>query len=177
MAPVFTVATTVSEYKSLSLEDFKKSPAYPKIVEALTKELGRFDENWVINFQVAVINQTDCYKIVINFQPFLLKQSYEAYYYGSVQKAALLKVDEVTFNGNGKSFSDWQSIEKFDSYRAFHDANAYILSQFTWLRFYKVVSAYSALHKTGRYVRLVYAGIASNNIDPGNQINIVAYVD
>ena len=161
----------------MTLEEFKKNPAYSKIVEALNKELGRFDDKWIVNFEVAIINQTDCYKVVINFQPFLLKQTYEAYYYGNVQKAALLKVDERTFNGNGKSFSDWQSIENFNSYKAFHDAHTYILSQFTWLRFYKVVSAYSALHKAGRYVRLVYQGIPENNIDAGNQINIVAYVD
>lgn len=161
----------------MTLEEFKKNPAYPKIVEALNKELGRFDDKWIVNFEVAIINQTDCYKVVINFQPFLLKQTYEAYYYGNVQKAALLKVDEVTFNGNNKSFSDWQSIEKFDSYKAFHDAHTYILSHFTWLRLYKVVSAYSALHKAGRYVRLVYQGIPENNIDAGNQINIVVYID
>lgn len=127
---------------------------------ALTDELGKFDDSWIINFQLAVINQTNSYKIVINFQPFLLKQSYEAYYYGSVQKAALLKIDQQSFNGNGKSFSDWQKIEDFNSYNAFHDANAYILSQFPWFRFYKVVSAYSILHKTGRYIRLAYKGIA-----------------
>ncbi len=32
VAPVFTVASAPSQYKSLSLEEFKNNPAYPKIV-------------------------------------------------------------------------------------------------------------------------------------------------
>lgn len=40
-----------------------------------------------------------------------------------------------------------------------------------------MVSAYSALHKKGRFVRLVYQGIPEQNIDAGNQINIIAYID
>jgi len=67
VAPVFTVTAAPSEYKSLSLEEFKKHPAYPKIIEALNKELGRFDDKWIINFKVTIINQTECYKVVINF--------------------------------------------------------------------------------------------------------------
>jgi hypothetical protein len=50
------------------------------------------------------------------------------------------------------------------------------LSQFTWLRFYTVTAAYSALHQKGRYVRLVYQGIAAY-VDPKNQINIVIFID
>ena len=45
------------------------------------------------------------------------------------------------------------------------------------MRFYKIVTAYSALHLNGRYVRLAYAGIQEDNIDPNNQINIVIFID
>jgi hypothetical protein len=62
------------------------------------------------------------------------------------------------FNGNGKSFEDWQEIKEFGEFSAFKEASQYALSQFTWLRFYKVVSAYSALRLNGRFVRLVYQG-------------------
>ena len=88
----------------------------------------------------------------------------------------MLKIDEVVFNGNGKSYKDWQEITNFHSFKAFHEAHEYILSQFTWLRFYTVTSAYSALHQKGRYVRLVYQGIAAY-VDPKNQINIVIFID
>lgn len=115
-------------------------------------------------------------KLIINFKPFLLQQHYEAFYYGDVEKASLLKVDEKVFNA-GNSFEKWQEIEDFSKFNAFKEANEYVLSQFTWLRFYEVVSAYAALHKKGRFIRLVYQGIAENNIDPGQQINIVAYLD
>jgi len=61
--------------------------------------------------------------------------------------------------------------------KAFNDANGYILSQFTWLRHYRVETAYAALHKKGRLVRLSFRGIQEQNIDAGNQINMVIYID
>ena len=115
-------------------------------------------------------------KLIINFKPFLLQQHYEAYYYGDVEKASLLKIDETVFNA-GNSFEKWQEIENFSKFNAFKEANEYVHSQFTWLRHYEIVTAYAALHKKGRFIRLVYRGIAEQNIDPGQQINIVAYVD
>jgi hypothetical protein len=159
-------------------EEFFKHPAYPAIYKLLEQEFGTFNKDWIIKVQgiVAKDSASDSFKIFLNFQPFLLKRTYEAYYYGSIEKAALLKVDESVFS-NGKSFENWQSIEDFNKYHAFTEAHQYILSQFTWLRFYKVVSAYSALHKKGRFVRLVYQGIPEQNIDAGNQINIIAYID
>ena len=49
-------------------------------------------------------------RVTVNFVPFLIKLDFEAHYYGSAEKAALLKIDEQVFNGNGKSFEDWQEI-------------------------------------------------------------------
>jgi hypothetical protein len=40
-----------------------------------------------------------------------------------------------------------------------------------------VQTAYAALHKKGRFIRLVFTGIQEQNIDAGNQINMVIYVD
>ena len=51
------------------------------------------------------------------------------------------------------------------------------MSQFSWVRFYKVVGAYAALHKKGRFIRFVFKGIEEQNIDSGNQLNIVVYLD
>lgn len=115
-------------------------------------------------------------RVTINFQPFLVKLDYEAHYYGSVEKAALLKIDEAVFNGNGRSFEDWQEIKNFGSYHAFKEADRYAESQFRWLRFYTVISAYSALHRNGRFVRLVYQG-KKEFVDAGNQINIIIFLD
>jgi hypothetical protein len=136
------------------------------------------DRDWIVKFRgkISKNEESNTFKIVVNFKPFLLQQSYEAYYFGSIEKAALLKVDERVFT-EGRSYENWQSIGNFSQFRAFHEANEYILSQFTWLRFYDVVSAYSALHKKGRFVRLVYQGLAEHNIDPQNQVNIICYID
>jgi len=57
-----------------------------------------------LNVSISSGKSADILKVSINFQPFLLKQNYEAHYYGNVAKAALLKIDERTFNGDGKSF-------------------------------------------------------------------------
>lgn len=173
--PVFVVGD-VAEYKNFDLDGFKKTPEYPHVVAQLTRELGAFDEKWILSVSISVSDGVNYIKVTINFQPFLLKQNYEAQYYGSVQKAALLKIDEEVFNPTGKSFENWQEIKDFGSYNAFAFASQYAQSQFTWLRFYKVVAAYSALHLKGRYVRLVYQGIAAY-VDPLNQINIVIFID
>lgn len=179
IAPVFSVGdSNTTGYLNILAEEFFKHPAYPAIYKLLEQEFGAFNKDWIIKVQgiVAKDSASDSFKIFLNFQPFLLKRTYEAYYYGSIEKAALLKVDERVFS-EGRSFENWQNIEHFDKYHAFTEAHQYILSQFTWLRFYKVVSAYSALHKKGRFVRLVYQGIPEQNIDAGNQINIIAYID
>ena len=87
-----------------------------------------------------------------------------------------MKVDERVFNPNGKAYQSWQEIKNFNSLKAFKEAYECITYTFTWLRFYKVVAAYSALHKKGRSIRLVFAGIGEF-VDPKNQINIVVFVD
>ncbi len=177
---MFSVGSTenATQYLKYYVDEIEKHPAYPALVKLLEKELGLFKKDWIIKFEGSIIKdkEANTFKILIHFKPFLLKQTYEAYYYGSIEKAALLKVDESVFT-EGRSYENWQNIEEFSQYRAFKEANEYILSQFTWLRFYKVVSAYSALHMKGRFVRLVYQGIPENNIDAGNQINIVTYID
>jgi hypothetical protein len=170
------VVGETAQYKDFDLEAFKKTPEYSAVVVQLTQSLGRFDEKWILNVSVSVSAGINYIRVTVNFQPFLLKQEYEAQYYGSVEKAALLKIDERVFNPNGRSYQDWQEIKEFGSYRAFAEASKYAQSQFTWLRFYAVVAAYSSLHKQGRFVRLVYNGI-STYVDPKNQINIVIFID
>lgn len=166
----------MAAYKAFDIASFKKTAEYPAVVAQLTQELGSFDEKWILNVSISITAGVSYIKVTINFQPFLLKQDYEAQYYGSVKKAALLKIDEEVFNPTGQSFQNWQEIKDFGSYRAFGDASLYAQSQFTWLRFYTVVAAYSALHLKGRYVRLVYQGL-KEYVDPNNQINIVIYID
>jgi hypothetical protein len=173
--PVFVVGE-VAAYKSFDLEAFMKTPEYNAVVIQLTAALGAFDAKWILNVSISVSAGVNYIRVTVNFQPFLLKQEYEAQYYGSVEKAALLKIDERVFNPDGKSFQNWQEIKNFGSFRAFGDASLYAQSQFTWLRFYTVVSAYSALHMKGRYVRLVYQGL-KEYVDPNNQINIVIFID
>ena len=130
-------------------------PVFPKLKELFEQELGFFDENWIVKFAGVGGKKGNAMKVILNFKPFLLQQHYEAYYYGDVEKASLLKVDEKVFNA-GNSYEKWQEIENFSKFNAFQEAHEYILSQFTWLRLYKVVSAYAALHKKGRFIRLVY---------------------
>jgi hypothetical protein len=88
----------------------------------------------------------------------LIDVDLEAHYYGSTKKAALLQIDEKVFdlNTNKKFLDNWSEIKEFNSYKAFRETNEYVLSQFTYLRLYTVTAAYSALHKNGRWVRLVY---------------------
>lgn len=83
------------------------------------------------------------------------------------------------FNGadNKKYFDEWNKIEEFSSYNAFNVSHKFILSHFSYLRFYNVTAAYSALHKDGRYVRLVYESsdhFFSRNGE--NQFNMVIYI-
>lgn len=159
------------------IQEFSQSPLYNKTVEQLNKTLGNFEKEWLLNVSVSSNAKGDQYvKISVNFKPFLVKQDYEAHFYGNAQKAALLKIDETTFNADGKGYENWHEIKKFNSYFAFHEANEYVITQFNWLRFYKVVAAYSVLHKGGRNVRLVYQGL-KDFVDPGNQINIVIFID
>ena len=158
------------------LDELKKHPAYPSIVKLFTEEYGFFDDNWFVKYAGVGSKTSDKLQLVINFKPFLLKQSYEFYYYGDAQKASLLKIDEKVFN-QGTSYENWQQIDNFNKLKAFHEAHEYILSQFTWLRHYKVETAYAALHKKGRLVRLSFRGIQEQNIDAGNQINMVIYID
>ena len=173
--PVFVVGEA-AKYKSFDLAAFKKEACYPTVIAQLKESLGAFEEKWILDISISVSSGVNYVKVTVNFQPFLLKQKYEAQFYGSAQKAALLKIDETVFNGDGQSFEKWQEIKSFASFSAFHEAHEYALSQFTWLRFYKVGAAYSALHLKGRYVRLVYNGLAGF-VDPKNQINIVIFID
>lgn len=94
----------VAAYKNFNLEAFKATPEYSTVVTQLTAALGAFDPNWILNVSISVNNGVNYIKVTINFQPFLLKQDYEAQYYGSVEKAALLKIDQTVFNPNGNSY-------------------------------------------------------------------------
>ena len=166
------------EYVEYLVKELMDHPAFPQIKKLFEEELGFFDENWIVKYAGIGGKAGNALKLIINFKPFLLQQHYEAYYYGDAEKASLLKVDEKIFN-SGNSYEKWQEIENFSKFNAFKEAHEYILSQFSWLRLYDVVSAYAALHKKGRFIRLVYKGKGYdvNNVDAGNQINIVAYVD
>lgn len=119
------------------------------------------------------------FQIQVQFIPFLCDVDLEAHYYGSTSKAAILQIDEKTFNSRDHSHSvdSWSEIKEFNSYKAFKEASEYVLSQFTYLRFYKVIAAYSALHKNGRYVRLVYQSVNNFFTPTGeNQFNILVYI-
>jgi hypothetical protein len=100
---VFVVGD-VALYKNFDFASFKRTAAYPVVVGQLTQSIGSFDEKWILNVSISISNGVNYIKVTVNFQPFLLKQNYEAQYYGSVEKAALLKIDETAFNGDGKSF-------------------------------------------------------------------------
>lgn len=175
-APIFSVNSTTEDYVNFLASEYEKHPAFEKVNELLQKELGGFDTNWIVKFKGAKIEQGENIQLTIRFKPFLLEQHYEAYYYGNIEKASLLKVDEKVFN-DGTSYENWQNIENFQQYNAFKQANEYTHYHFPWLRFYTIEAAYSALHKRGRFIRLVYKGIAEQNIDPGQQINMVIYID
>ena len=174
--PIFSVNSTTEDYANFIVSEFEKHPAFVKVNELLQKELGDFDVNWIVKFKGAQVQNGQNIKLSVHFKPFMLEQHYEAYYYGDIEKASLLKVDEKVFN-DGTSYENWKEIENFSKYNAFNEANEYTHYHFPWLRFYKVVSAYAALHKKGRFIRLVYQGLPEHNIDGGNQINMVIYVD
>lgn len=100
VAPVFSVGdSNATGYLNVLVEEFLKHPAYPAIYKLLEQEFGTFNKDWIIRVQgmIAKDAESDSFKIFLNFQPFLLKRTYEAYYYGSIEKAALLKVDERVF--------------------------------------------------------------------------------
>jgi hypothetical protein len=106
-------AASAADYVPLLVEEIKNSPAYPAIRKLFEDELGFFDENWIVKYSGVGSKTSDTVQLVINFKPFLLQQTYEAYYYGDIQKASLLKVDEKVFN-QGASFEEWQKVENFD---------------------------------------------------------------
>jgi hypothetical protein len=129
---------------------------------------------WITTVSQSTASGTDYFKIGLNFQPLLLKQNYEAHFFGSTKKAALLKIDEVTFSGS--NFEKFQEVKNFDNFPAFNEAAEFAGTQFTWLRFYKVTAAYTAIFKTGRKIRIVYQG-NPDFVDRLNQVNIVVFID
>ena len=179
-APILalTKSNEPEKYVEYLVSELKDHPAFPQIKKLFEEELGFMDDNWIVKYAGVGGKKGNVMKLKLHFKPFLLEQHYEAYYYGDVEKASLLKVDEKVFN-QGNSFEKWQEIEDFSKFKAFDEAHEYVLSQFSWLRFYNVVSAYAALHKKGRFIRLVFQGKGRDevNVDSGNQINIIAYLD
>jgi len=177
--PIFSVQT-VDGYGLYNLDKFRIHPGYKTVVSQLTDHFGRFDEQWISRIQYRVdIASVHYFQIQVQFIPFLCDVDLEAHYYGSTQKAAILQIDERVFSSHEHKgrVDKWNEIKEFNSYKAFKDANQYVLSQFTYLRFYKVISAYSALHNNGRYVRLVYQS-ENNFFTPNgeNQFNILVYI-
>lgn len=155
--PIFTVANH-GQYSAYTVASFRRHPGYRQIVAQFVEHFGRFDESWIAHIRYRSHSHNHYFLVQIRFVPFLVDVDLEAHYYGSTEKASILKIDEKVFNGenNRKYFNSWNEIEEFGSYKAFAETNAFILSHFTYLRFYKVTAAYSALYKNGRYVRLVY---------------------
>lgn len=90
-------------YNVKSIEEFSRHPAASIITSELNKTLGYFKPEWIMNVSISSSKGTDFFQISINFQPFLVKQDYEAHYFGTTKKAALLKIDEKTFS-NSKSY-------------------------------------------------------------------------
>jgi hypothetical protein len=174
--------TNNGDYGSYSVANFRRHPGYARIVAQFNEHFGRFEESWIVNIQYKSNSQNHYFQIQVRFVPFLVDVDLEAHYYGSTEKASILKIDERVFNGqdNRKFFNSWNEIEEFTSYKAFAETNEFILSHFTYLRFYKVTAAYSALHKNGRYVRLVYEsenGFFSSQTREGeNQFNMIVYI-
>lgn len=161
-------------YNAKTIEEFSKHPASNAIKAEITKVLGDVKSEWITTVSQSTASGTDYFKIGLNFQPLLLKQNYEAHFFGSTKKAALLKIDEATFSG--ANFEKFQEVKNFDTFPAFHEAAEFVSTQFTWLRFYKVTAAYTAIFKTGRKIRIVYQG-NPDFVDKLNQVNIVVFID
>lgn len=176
--PIFSVKS-VDGYGQYTLGQFRGHTGYRTVVSQISSHFGRFDENWISRIQYKPDGDVHYFQIQVQFIPFLCDVDLEAHYYGNTQKAAILQIDERVFSSDqhkGK-VDKWNEIQEFNSYKAFRDANTYVLSQFTYLRFYKVTAAYSALHKNGRYVRLVYQS-ENNFFTPNgeNQFNMIVYI-
>jgi hypothetical protein len=176
--PIFSVKT-IDGYQLYTLDTFRRHPGYKTVVAGLTNHFGRFEDVWINAIQYRVDVDVHYFQIQVQFIPFLCDIDLEAHYYGSSEKAAILQIDERVFNPNdhGKYVDKWSEIKEFNSYKVFREANEYVLSQFTYLRFYKVTAAYSALHKNGRYVRLVYQS-ENHFFTPNgeNQFNMLVYL-
>ncbi len=176
--PIFSVKS-IDGYGQYTLEKFRGHTGYQTVVTQLTNHFGRFEEQWISRIQYKLDTEVHYFQIQVQFIPFLCDVDLEAHYYGNTQKAAILQIDERVFNSHehkGK-VDKWNEIKEFTSYKSFRDANTYVLSQFTYLRFYKVIAAYSALHNNGRYVRLVYQS-ENNFFTPNgeNQFNMLVYI-
>ena len=94
------------------VKELQDHPAWPQIKKLFEEELGFLDEDWIVKYAGIGGRKGNAMKLIINFKPFLLQQHYEAYYYGDVEKASLLKVDEKVFNP-GNSYEKWQEIKNF----------------------------------------------------------------
>lgn len=157
LQPIFTVKRT-NVYGVYNLVNFRNHQAYAVLSQKLTDHFGFFDEKWISKIQYRLDNDIHYFQFQVRFVPFLVDVDLEAHFYGSTKKAALLQIDEKVFDPvtDRKYLENWSEIKNFNSYRLFRESNEYLLSQFTYLRFYKVKAAYSILYKSGRRIRLSY---------------------
>lgn len=129
LQPIFTVKGTNS-YDLYSLPSFRTHPGYSIVVDRLNQHFGRFDEKWISKIQYRLDSDIHYFQLQVRFLPFLVDVDFEAHYYGSTNKASLLQIDEKIFDARSdKAYLDnWSEIKDFNSYRAFKEANQYVLS-------------------------------------------------
>lgn len=178
MQPIFTVKRT-NVYDVYSLVSFRNHQAYAVLSQKLTDHFGFFDEKWISKIQYRLDNDIHYFQFQVRFVPFLVDVDLEAHFYGSTRKAALLQIDEKVFDpvSDRVYAQNWSEIKNFNSYRLFREAHEYLLSQFTYLRFYTVKAAYSILYKSGRRIRFSYESENSFFTPNGEQqFNILVYI-
>jgi len=91
----------------------------------LNNHFGRFEDQWISRIQYRVDVDVHYFQIQVQFIPFLCDVDLEAHYYGSTSKAAILQIDEKTFNSKNylSKVDSWNEIKEFNSYKAFKGAN------------------------------------------------------
>jgi hypothetical protein len=97
--PIFGVSQ-VGNYEAYDLPTFRRHQGYKSIVSQYTNYFGRFDDNWIDKISHRYDNATHYFQISIKFMPFLQHCDTEVHYYGSIDKAALLNIDQQVFNSN-----------------------------------------------------------------------------
>lgn len=96
-APIFGV-NQVDAYLSYDLPSFRRHAGYNTIIAQYTNYFGKFDDSWINKISHKYDNHTDYFQITVKFAPFMQNCDSEVHYYGSIDKAALLNIDQRVFN-------------------------------------------------------------------------------